>query len=95
MNFQQFFVGVVAFLCYCHETSQMESISGTKGSKGTKPRIMKAFLMQCDEHFNSHNNIQVTFQIAEHRSSETVNSINFFFCFSFALSLILRFFQID
>lgn len=65
MNFQLFLVGVVAFLYYCQDTEQLEST--TTGTE-TKARIMKAFLMQCNENLKGHNNIQVTVQIAAVKS---------------------------
>ncbi len=59
-------VVVLFLLLLCHESEPvMESRNGTK----TSAKIMKAFLMQCPENFNSRNNIQVSVRIAVHSTT--------------------------
>lgn len=77
------FVAIVPFLLLCHETEQIDSVSGSRNDTKANARIMKAFLMQCSDNATGHNNIQVTVKIAAH---STCNKVNFFhFCVNHVL----------
>lgn len=62
----------IVLLTLCYETEQLIKTDTTRiGTKSTA-KIMKAFFMQCPYNFSSHNNVQVTVQIAMHTLTNKV-----------------------